>query len=725
MRRATARWIAALSPALAVAAALSVVTALGIYRLRGFPYAYQLNAAVLRDAFSGIVPILPQTGWAALKVWSFWGWSAAVIGGLLLTIDPALGMCDAILGGAAGVWVLAYPLGNLLGPIGLFRAPVIWALLAAGMLWLWRRPPEIRIKHISAGQKLALISFALFALITIPVQLGSPVVPFADSLAPPAAAQRILTFHLYAPFDNDPYGLWGPFAQTPALELFYAILAIGSHTRLAVLAESAAMIPMGGLLIFATYRLGRTLLGDAAGGIASLLVFSTALCRGVQGMRGTAVDFALVGIGLGLFLDSRRSSARLAIGAVVLGACVASQPLYGVFAIACAAGWLGLWLIGGERTAFLCGVGALLGALLFAAPVFPIALAISVPYPILPLCQIVGVAVAMLAAKRLVAGGFESLSMGRFAVAAIAGLLLALMLIPEISGSLEISQWLYQGFPLLAALCVAGLIVMLAQSWVDPKPAPYAAIAGAALLIPLAASPVFKVAQSLFTAPGANLWRLIFDEVRYKLADWCFYFVVFPAALPFALLRDRGSKPFALFAILAALIFPWRVTDPNQLDWQWHYQGHSILELLAFNLNVAGEGYWADAPNSHWVLDNAEFSLVDFLNREIDAGRITMHTHILHLTRNAERPDFIQYSAFTGIDDDPIEYSYDPNNQFHSGSRIRPISYLPEALARRPEYVLDELSALPGVDDSLAGYELVFRRDRARLFRRRGSANHP
>src|SRR5579871_5162439 len=78
--------------------------------------------------FSGWDEILPITGWAALRVWTFWALATVVIGGGLLRGDPELGLFDALFGGAAGAWMFAYVVGNLLGPLGMFRGWTIWAL---------------------------------------------------------------------------------------------------------------------------------------------------------------------------------------------------------------------------------------------------------------------------------------------------------------------------------------------------------------------------------------------------------------------------------------------------------------------------------------------------------------------------------------------------------------------------------------------------------------------
>ena len=86
---------------------LAVVTALAIYRLRDFPYPLDLIGAV-----QGIAPVLPETAWAAVRVWTFWALSTFAISGLLRRYDPSIEAGDALIAGAAGLWILAYVLGK-------------------------------------------------------------------------------------------------------------------------------------------------------------------------------------------------------------------------------------------------------------------------------------------------------------------------------------------------------------------------------------------------------------------------------------------------------------------------------------------------------------------------------------------------------------------------------------------------------------------------------------
>ena len=139
----------------------AVVTLLAIYRLRQFPYHLSWSAA-----WEGIRPLLGETLWAAIKVWTFWGWGTLVVGGLALRAEPELEQFDAILVGAGGVWTLAFLLGNLLGPIRLFNSATLWGLLAVGTAWLWRNPRRHRkLLTVSSGQKLAALAVVLLAVV--------------------------------------------------------------------------------------------------------------------------------------------------------------------------------------------------------------------------------------------------------------------------------------------------------------------------------------------------------------------------------------------------------------------------------------------------------------------------------------------------------------------------------------------------------------------------------
>src|SRR5208337_405989 len=105
------------------------------------------------------------------------------------------------------------------------------------------------------------------------------------------------------------------------------------------------VVPIATLLILATYRLGATLFDDVTGGAAALLLFLTAIFRRLSGMRGTDVDFALVALGLALFLDSRRNPTRMACGALMLGVTIPSHAIDGALAVGVASAACASWLL--------------------------------------------------------------------------------------------------------------------------------------------------------------------------------------------------------------------------------------------------------------------------------------------------------------------------------------------------------------------------------------------
>lgn len=699
--------------------ALVVVTLLAIYRLRDFPARLSWH-----DAFLGVRAVANSTVGAALKVWLFWGLSAIVIGAAALRVDPALELCDAFLIGGAGLWVLAPLIGNLLGPIEVLSGATVWGMLALGAALVWRsRPRGVKLRPPTTGQKLALLATGLLAVSYLPLQLASPVVPFMDVLSYPSSVQRILTFHVYLPFDNDPYGCWGRYAVTPYLELFYAILAMGSRTPLAALAESAAMMPMAALLIFSAYRLGKTIFGDTAGGVASLLLFWTCLFRRAQGMRGTAVAFVLVGLGLAFFLDPGRRRLTFAVGAAMLGAAVGSHAIIGALGLVAAGIALSLWLMERDFNRVVAGILALAGAALYAVPEALIGLNRPVPYPVLPLILIAGGALIILAAATLTreAPARTDAELRGGSAMLLGGLIFLTLLRHAASADSEFER-VARNLPMLFALCFAGMIAALGVVLGErPIRSRYVALGAVALLVGLLGDFVDPALRA-FGHDASS--RMMTGDVSIKLVDyWSPYFLIFPAGFLFALAYERWSAPLTIFVLLTLLMYPWQ-----QLKGSVDYDSleHAISEQWAFNLDTAAKGYWAGSVDRHWKLDPGQLRLIELLNREIAAGRITPATHILHLVDSISSWTMLEFSVLTGINDDPIEYQHNPNNQWEGGSRVRGLDQLDAALAARPPYILiqdqppQSIGELPpDYDQIYPNYDdLIESPDATRLYRR-------
>lgn len=690
--------------------AILCVAILSIWRLEGTPHTVNFTRAL-----DGLWSVLPATGVAALKLWSIWAVSTALVGGLLLQVDPQLDLLDAILAGAAGVWAIACILGQALGPIALFRPITIWILLAAGIFQLWRKPPRLQFKAPTFGQKLVLLAVGLMAIGMLPLELGSPVAPYMDVLSYPASVQRILSFGVYLPFDNDPFGCWGPRTQTPGLELFFAMLAMAGHVKLGVLAQSGLIVPMMALIIFATYRLGLTLANDTAGGMAALFLFFGTIFRRSTGMRGTAVDFALVALGLAFLLDRRRSRSLIAIGALALGTALIVHAIDGGLAIIVAGAGVLLWLTDSDWERVISGILCLAGAVLLAVPEFAIGLAKPIPYPLMPLSQIAGIALILFAVSGLKDGEATSSQIGIWISRGLAVLLIAAIMYTQAASPNSLFEQLMTQFPLLFIFALGGLVVWAA---LEDRFAlsTGAAIAAFALLLAVFLPGLLRYLAGLRIGEAFSSGV---NDIGFKLEEyWCPYMLVFPAAIFFAVLYDlnRQTRLVVVAALLAILIYPWYLRF-NVND---NYTEHSIAEEWAICLSTAANGSWFLTHDSRWTMGPADLALVDFLRDEQAKGRITTSSHVLHIARDATvMGDFNHFSVFTGINDDPILYNIPATDVgWFAGGRVRQMVDLPEALAEHPPYILEQVPPPSWVKEPPDGYQEVFHQGNLRLFRR-------
>ena len=150
----------------AVGVAVVTISIFSYYRLQGTPWEIGFWAA-----FAGIKPVLGATLTAAIEVWSFWALTAVVGAGILTKLDPEIDSFDAFLGGAAGAWMVAYILGQTLGPIGLFRGPVIWILLIAATGWILLTTMQLVMPRLTWGRGMAILAFLLISVGLVPLEL--------------------------------------------------------------------------------------------------------------------------------------------------------------------------------------------------------------------------------------------------------------------------------------------------------------------------------------------------------------------------------------------------------------------------------------------------------------------------------------------------------------------------------------------------------------------------
>lgn len=708
-----------LAPSVAAALFLFVVTLISIRRVGGFP-----GTAGVEALLRGIGKVIGETGWAAIKVWSFLALTVGISAGLLLQIDPELDLSDAILGGAGCFWFICYGLGLLLGPIGLLRPITIWILIAAGGVWLWRSPPRYSPSSLTTGQTLALLAIALVAVGMLPLQLGSPVPPIEDALCYVASSQRIVTFQQYLPFDNDPYGATPRFVQMPAIELLVAVIAIATRCKLAALAQSASMLPMTALIIFATWRLGKALIGDLAGGFSALLLFLTVIFRETTGLRGSAVDFALVALALAFIFDRKRSRMLVAIGAVVAGTAIATHTLDGALALAVIGGGSLLWIADGESRRFATAAVCMAGALLIAGPDLAIGSGYRFPLPTLPIMVVAGAAIIVFAATRLSWSEVAERRTNPWIGRALLMVLIAAMCVTYVVLHHSLIAQLLGERPVLVTLAVVGLISMAAGAGIESN-RDGARLIAIALLIGV----IGHYAGGLAWGSGNSLfshqmgWEFALKIFHY----WIPYFMVFPAAAPFVLLYRYMSPSLAIASLLGVIIYPFgKATTLTRLEYE-----RSALENWALDFHSATKGsYWQQADNSRWVSGRAGRDLDAFLIAEKEAGRITPSTHVLQITLSmSNRSRFDRFAVFTGINSDPLVLKIQPQDVLNFiGSRVRQMNRLRQVIEQNPPYVLLDVPARfqkrnPWArDPARRRYDEVFDEGDLVLFRRKDLA---
>ncbi len=639
---------------LAVAAAVVWVSAMAIRRLEGSPYAVHFTAPLF-----ALRKVLPSTGVAAIKLWSFWSLGSAIIAGLLLQIDAGMEVSDALLAGAGGVWVLAYLLGEALGPIGLFRPIVFWILVVAGAVQIWRRPPRLRPISITSGQKLAFLALGLLSIGMLPMELGSPIAPYMDVLSYPASVQRILSFGVYLPFDNNAYGCFGGYAQTPSFELFLAMLASATRVKLGVLAQSGTMIPMAALIIFATYRLGRSLANDTAGGIAALFLFFTVMFRRMAGMRGTAVDFALVALGLAFFLDPRRSRTLTWLGALILATSVAGHAIDGGLAMVAAGVGVLLWLADGDFERFVAGALCLVGATLVAVPELVVGFGRPIPYLFMPLSQLAGIAVIALAVRRLTNTEPQGTNLLPWVSRAMVVLLIGAVIYLHATAPNSTYELMMSQYPVLFLFALGGLIVWV--SWNDRQVPPYGASIAAFALLVGAATEFFRL---LIGPSGSEVFQAGISDINYKIEEyWCPFFLVFSAAVPFALAyraRPRANL-VVILALLTLLIYPWHPWQGVSYD----YTEHSIAEEWGIDLGTAGGGFWSGTHDNRWTLNQADLASVRLPSQRAGEGaNHRAHSHTPYRARRERDGRLQSIRSFH-------RYRRRPDRVRHSGERSR------------------------------------------------------
>lgn len=711
-----------------IAVATALIAAFAAYRLRIFRYPLDVRAAL-----HGAATTVGATAPAALGTWLLAALLIAAGAGWLRRRDPTLSGSDATLGAVVVVWAGTYVTLLALGPFGAYRPTVLRALVVAVVLATFRRTTRVEpARGWPAGAWIAAAAAGLSFVPLLLMQLGSPMSPFMDVLPYVASAEKIVTFRAYDAFDNDAAGLWGPTRQVAGCDgLFSSIaLVLGIPAHLAI---TALIVPMAILQIAALYRLGAVVEGTLAGGMATLFLLQTFLWRRTPDVRGTALSFALVALGLAFLFARRRSGGRLALGGLALGLAVTVNPLIGAVGMQLAATVLVLrWVdLGGP---LIAPIVALAGGSLFAMPQVLIARALALPRVVLPVLALSGAALLALLARWVTASTARAQAAFARSVAGAAASpaptvapmparwrrawpfvrLLVVLTLPAYVLLLHARQgsefftaeWF--GYPALMFLGIAGLFVAARDIWRHPARWSVAVIPAAALWIGIIN---FNLADPLrFT--GTLEMRALASEVTPKMISyWTPYWLALASGVFFGMLARRWSRPWAVALALLLVIYPIHtVAEPLDYDGQ----ELSLSETWAFHLTNAARGYWAGSFDRRWVLDDDWHNLSTVLRGEIAAGRIGYHTHVVHISPSINR---VELALGTGISVDLITPTYDPQSGWTIGGRARGFNALSDAFAARPPYVLVE-EYPPAQFPQLKEYDEIMVRPHFHLFRR-------
>jgi hypothetical protein len=356
------------------------------------------------------------------------------------------------------------------------------------------------------------------------------------------------------------------------------------------------------------------------------------------------------------------------------------------------------------------------GAVIFAGPEFAIATRTVLPYPLLPLIQLIGVGMIVMASRALPQPDVTEAVGGdaRWRDAAMVAIFAAALIYTNTMDPNTIFAQIFQQFPMLSAFAAIGLLYIGALRGRDAR-----SIDGSPVVIALMIALIVEaIGHKLGALGGSNAFQSDIADLHYKLDEyWTPFFLTFPAALPFAIVFNRGRRAMVLAALLAILTYPWN----PRLNGNYDYEEHSIAENWGIDLNIAAHGYWFATPDPRWTMGAKEMELVSLLKQEKDAGRITMKTHILHLAQDViVWHEFNRFSVYTGIADDPMVYDIPESDVgWLAGGRVRQMPALPAALAQRPPYILAQVAPPSTVKFPPDDYDLIFNRDNLRLYRRR------
>lgn len=671
---------------------------LGIRMLDGTPLESSWSAAL--DGLVGQLSVTVPAGLLTAAAASL----QLAAGAMLIRIvrgSPYRSLADAVLAGMVGAVVIGLAALFVLGGQGWFRQPVLLAIQLGfiGFGWyarpLFASPPRLVLRRPSA--RAVLVVFVWSGAILM--QFASPVVPFLDVLPNHVApAEHLRTFGDFATLTTAPSPIYGP----SRMFLGYTAL-LGTTTTLTglqtVLTVAAFILPAVSLVGIGMIRLATAIHGPALAWWMLMAFALTASFARLADVRATVLVLPLVTFCLVDLIDAERSPRPLVL-ALGLAATVYVHPLMGVMTVGTVAV---LVAVAPARYARL-GVPALVGGTLLAVPQATTMLGVALP-----------TATALLALPPALAGAwlfhrFEparraAVLLVQLAAAVSVAAIVGLGTPTVVEHLLDVSDFVLK-YPILAWTVAVGAIVAGRRTL-----AAVPAIAfGVGFMGVLAASAI----------PFADLGVIgISFEVAKTLHYWIPIFLAVLAA--FALQALWTSPNFGLplrtvmvgiFLVAASL--PVRDEPIEQL-----FLGeHRLSETLSIDLGWVATGYWRGYPDRHTLIDRDEAELLSRLRREIDAGRLTASTRVLHVSFSFQQWVSTPLGVFAGIME--TASSEETQVSIHTaGGRLFPLDKLDQLLGDGFAYVVYEPAELT-VDVRpqilAAGYRPIWSNARGEIF---------
>jgi hypothetical protein len=747
------------------AIAVDLIGVVGLAALAAGLLALQTSKEIGFDvgaAVSGTVAQLSVTLPAALLVLAAAGLelAAGLVVARLARRVPFESLTEAAIASLVATTLKGALLIGLLGGFGLYRGPILIAIDVLILVWGRWLPFGPRVGRVLAAGWTGRIrlegSRVVWALVAIvwagPIllQLASPVVPFIDVLPNYVGpAEHLRTFGWLSPLTETQSPIIGPSRSVMGYDALLG--GVTTMTNLpAVLAVSAYILPSALLVAAGVQRLANALTrGDAPVGPWALLGFAaTESFARMADARGTVIVLPLVCFALALAAeryrrpggdvgdeaadeeDAWRPSRGLAIG-LGLGAAVLVHPVVGAFAIATVAV---LALIRPDRLAPDAGVAGLTAAIV-AAPQLGVML--GQPVPPLALAAALALALAVgIAAARAVADsepvrdGLVRLALWtRPALALIVAIGLAFAAVRGLLLPGQLPGGIGAGVQLLLDSCGI-LLVALALGWLVGS-------AGARSAVIYVTAAVGFAAVVLTQLLPGNL-GFLGDALRFEVPKTVHYWIpVFVsigagaglakavADVPHTSLDLGGARlalPWAarvvaVGAIVAFAAYPYR---DKPID-AYHLGEHRLSEAVAIDLHYAASGFWLGFPDSRTLVDPPRQEIVAFIRGEIDAGRITHATPILHVAKSFQEWVSTPLGVFDGVTETFASPDQEVSHQT-AGGRLYNLDDLHGLISGGTfPYVVLEPNDFPPAEGirteiSAAGYHSIFANSQGEVF---------